>query len=482
MTEERKQELEQLLNEAIESLEIRYEHARGHIYEYSLPLSKREYKTYLCNLWSVFSCEPHWFRHSVTPNILSGPIKTKLAAFLCEELTQFIEKDFVHFRTYLIDGNYANGFSLEIFVDGGGTFQDCLNHLLKIAIVCGVEEAVEVFERCSSKGGTQSHFQSVASLDGIRLGNDVQISDRVRLITLPDIQSNIFPDNLLTHLSDVLFGMRDNTIRGKTLLVIDRPVFSIFFKRSQEPFEEGSRIEDVPFKIELDGEDYTDYETVASFKNLFCQALSLACNSAVQISGSGRLLEERKFFHPGNGGVRSSRYRGPLGKTKKVGPAEIDEAKRLYHILDKNSGIRKDLRIPIDRWVKSKASGSEVDKIIDLGIAFEALYVRDGGGDTTYKLAIRAARHLGKDKDDREKLLKKFKQIYRCRSDAVHTGTVDQKVKFGEEQIPTSEFIKNVQGLCRRSILQIVNDAKEAGEFPDWDRLILGGDMENAQD
>ena len=129
------------------------------------------------------------------------------------------------------------------------------------------------------------------------------------------------------------------------------------------------------------------------------------------------------------------------------------------------------MQITIDRWVKSKESGREVDKIIDLGISLEALYVPEGGGDTTYKLAIRAARHLGKDKKDREDLLAKFKQIYNCRSKAVHAGHVDTTVKFGEEKISRSKFITHAQDLCLRSITKIL----DKGKFTDWDSLILGG-------
>ena len=157
------------------------------------------------------------------------------------------------------------------------------------------------------------------------------------------------------------------------------------------------------------------------------------------------------------------------GSSYEAGESDIEKAKCLYDSLSKNSDIREKLRIPIDRWRQSKALGSNIDKIIDLGIAFEALYVPDGGGDLTYKFSIRAARHLGKNKKDRNKLLTKFKQIYNCRSSAVHSGQVDQTVKFGKKRISVSDFIEKAQDLCRKSIKKILED----GEFPDWDNLIL---------
>ena len=85
--------------------------------------------------------------------------------------------------------------------------------------------------------------------------------------------------------------------------------------------------------------------------------------------------------------------------------------------------------------------------------------------------------HLGKDKKDREDLLAKFKQIYNCRSKAVHAGHVDTTIKFGEEKIGRSKFIMHAQDLCRESILKIMED----GGFPDWDSLILGGESEEGK-
>ena len=49
-----------------------------------------------------------------------------------------------------------------------------------------------------------------------------------------------------------------------------------------------------------------------------------------------------------------------------------------------------------------------------------------------------------------------------------------KQAKFGLERIPISVFIVRAQDLCRESILKIMED----GGFPDWDSLILGGEVE----
>ena len=133
------------------------------------------------------------------------------------------------------------------------------------------------------------------------------------------------------------------------------------------------------------------------------------------------------------------------------------------------------MQIAIDRWVESKTGRSYLDKIIDLGIAFESLYVSDSSGEITFKFSVRAAWHLGKNKEHRNELLTKFKQIYNCRSKAVHSGDLDPTVKFGEERMPISEFIEKAQDLCRESIMKVL----ENEQFPDWNDLILGGEVES---
>ena len=89
-----------------------------------------------------------------------------------------------------------------------------------------------------------------------------------------------------------------------------------------------------------------------------------------------------------------------------VGEAQIDEAKCLYNTLAHlDSNIGGKLQIPIDRWVKSKTTQLPVDKIIDLGIAFEALYLSDISEATelSFRLRLRAAwylektRHIGRN-------------------------------------------------------------------------------------
>ena len=478
MTEEKKQELRRLLEEATapKNLVIRYEHARGYIYGYGMSLPVDVYKRYLQEYWTSYSIEPSWFSSSVTPHIASESIHSQLLGFVRKELAPIIEDDCIGASSYGTEG--ATEDSIRLMGPRGGRrdLLVLLEHLLKIAIVFGVEEAVSIFDKHSRPDGIQTHFQDIASIEGIQLENAIPVCKGVRLVTM--LGRN--PERLLSrhnfHVQDFYLdsNMRDYSPFGKTLLVIDRPVFSIFHRPSQKPFEDETRVDDLPFQLELEGERFTDSMVIDSFCKLFCQALSLACNCAVQIIGRGWCWAEGEFFAPRNGGVLLSRPPRPIGKSITIGRAEIDEAKRLYHVLETKPDLREKLRIPIDRWIKSKVGIDSVDKMIDLGIALEALYLSNISEPTelSFRLRLHAAWHLRENEKERKDLMKEFQEIYAWRSSVVHTGNLPNKKKkrpYTEEEV--AAFIQNAQDRCRESIKKIIED----GEFPKWDSLILGG-------
>ena len=416
-------------------------------------------------------------------HIASEATHSQLLGFVREELAPFIEDDCIGSSSYGTEGATEGSIRLMGPQYSNLNLEVLLEHILKIAIVFGVEEAVSTFDRHSCSNGTQAHFQDIASIEGIQLEDEIPVCKGVHLVTISDRN----PERLLSkhNLHVPVFYLSSNMLgpssRGKTLLVIDRPVFSVFHKPSTQPFKDKTCVDDLPFQLELEGERFTDSREIDTFSKLFCQALSLACNYAVQIFGRGWCWAEGEFFFPGNGGVLLSHPPRPLGNSVRIGRAEIDEAKQLFHILDKNSGIREKLRVPIDRWVKSKVSIDSVEKIIDLGIALEALYLSNIPEPTelSFRLRLHAAWHLRENEKDRKELMKEFQEIYAWRSSVVHKGKLPKKEigsKNKKKKIPYTEeeiaaFVQNAQDLCRDSILKII----EKEEFPDWQNLVLGG-------
>ena len=279
----------------------------------------------------------------------------------------------------------------------------------------------------------------------------------------------------------------------KTLLVVDLPGFSLFYKTAADrPFSDGYPVDQPPFQAEVPQLEFSNLNAVGLFQKLFCQAVFLACNSPVHlISGGWWFLAEDKSLSPHMStlNMRTVNMRDVwslIESTAEVGEAKIKEAKSLYHILVEldsanrggnfRSNGKRNLRIAIDRWLRSYRDDDMVDKMIDLGIAFEALYVPDGGsGEITFKLKVRAAWYLGRNSNDRRRLLLKFRDIYEARSTAVHTGCLDGPVKFAGDELSASEFIREVQKLCHDSIMKVLNDkCLPDGNY--WNNLILGGE------
>ena len=176
MTEERKQELRRLLGEAVatENLKILYKHGRGKIYEYWLPVPASEYQRYLQQRWAAYSAEPSWFFFSVKPHIVNEVTESRLLGFIREELAPIsIEKNSVYFDSHAIEGNTASGLRLQPIRGGVLMLDVCLDHLLKIAIVSGIENAVSIFARFSCTEGAHGYFQSIALLEGISLEAEI---------------------------------------------------------------------------------------------------------------------------------------------------------------------------------------------------------------------------------------------------------------------------------------------------------------------
>ena len=158
---------------------------------------------------------------------------------------------------------------------------------------------------------------------------------------------------------------------------------------------------------------------------------------------------------------------------------DIEEAKDLYDTLCKNSEIKEKLRIPIDRWIKSKAGEDPVDKMIDLGIALESLYLSNISEpiELAFRLRLHAAWYLRENEKDRKTLMKEFAEIYNWRSKVVHTGKLPTKKKnrpYTKEEV--GKFITRAQDLCRESIMKVLEDE----QFPNWNNLILSGEGEQA--
>ena len=322
MDEKRKKELRQLLKEAMEHVVIRYG------YRESLSTGRDVYEKYLQERWryygaDFFSCS---FSAHFTPDITSETIKLKLREFIREELTQYIQGDNILITVCDIETDSTDKSRLHYYLIPGLDLYFLIVRLLEIAIDRGIEEAISVFDRRSCPKGTQDLFQDVALLDGIEIETKVQVFEGVQLIPLPPRKISDEIGHDLFGISYSVFRIQARNFFGKTLLVINRPGFTVFWKSSEKPFQDGADINELPFQVEVPDVKFPNSNEVASFTELFCQTLSLVCNVPVRVFHQRWFLAENTSFNPHTEIANVVRLCNPSNRATKVKEADIEKS------------------------------------------------------------------------------------------------------------------------------------------------------------
>ena len=369
-------------------------------------------------------------------------------------LSEFIDNDTIQSATIAFGSGVVPGVPIG----------DVLANILKRAIVDGIPAAVRALASCTSD--RECSYRQFHLLTGIRAHREVQLFDGISLIPLPGSTAELPPYLPLT------FGHgTGSSFMSKTLLSIEHAVSPIFLNPTKFGLHNSSR--NSAFDMRVNSTDVPQFDLDA-----FCQALSLTCDRSIRSVMSWQCLLDYEVFD-----LRSPSGVGVYGHSGEFTEANftnrvtldavlLDNAKALYHALTQlPSETRKKLEVPITRWTRSHAQNTLEDRMIDLGIALESLYLSDSDlNEITFKFSLRAAWHLGRDKSDRDQMVKKFKAIYRGRSTAVHRGTLPKRTRIAGKDITTTELVKEAQALCSKSIKSIIN----SGEFPDWDNVVLG--------
>ncbi len=455
MTEERKQELRRLLEDAIHCLEIR---PRLDSVPNPRLIEICEYKTRLRKRWESGPDESSQFLTGLVPHISNDITRSRLFSFVQEELAPFIQNDdAILTPSHFLKGYFSEGFPIERLI----------TQLLRFAIARDTEGAVSEFDRCLRLN--RGSFKQLALLEGIRLEKEIEVFDGVRLVPHSSAESES-----PSYIPNIPRSVPGDFFFGKTLLVIDCCISPIFHKAMEEHPGAGLTQgfldplnRENPFRVEVNGRDSANFRMNDGSVYILCYALSLTCNRAVQVSFESRFLEESELFDLSTGTINRNYWRVADSRNPRmVGKTEIDDAKHIYNELKENSKVRKHLSIPIDRWIKSHTPQRDTDKLIDLVIALEALYVTRKDGIVN-QLCHRASWYLGKNTAHRETLEEELKAIYDYRSNVVHNREPGNEVMTGARTVSVSDLVNKVQCLCRESILKIIN----ARGFPDWSKL-----------
>lgn len=141
---------------------------------------------------------------------------------------------------------------------------------------------------------------------------------------------------------------------------------------------------------------------------------------------------------------------------------------------------RKFISVAARRFSFAHERYNSQDKIVDLLIAAEALFLCDQGGigELRYRLSLRAAFFLTDDSQTRKRIFADFKTAYDLRSKIVHGGEVEKdffKIKDSEEY-GIDGFVKKIQLYICCAIykaISIANEPNSPKHLVDWDELVF---------
>ena len=440
MNSDKVQELENLLDQAMLGLEIR-SHDEQNRYQF------RSYQSALEAMHqSWWKREPYLHpMMDLRPVIKDATVRERVAEFIKNELAPFIHEDMSQSAVFAAKGGPTSGFPLE----------DVLHNLTDIAILKGPQEASQAFY--GQLNARELSYQRITVVSGFRVRDEIKVADGLRLVTLPTNTDELpiyLPPSLPPGGSDAL------RYTGKTVIIDDSSIFPRFVNPKETLAEKLA-----PFTFchaSISGQDFAHQE--------LCEAIALSSNCATQCIRFWSQVGQDEIFQnrglPTTGGYNDGWFLRDAADTV-VTPEEIEEAvKILTERKQMGSKDQEELRVAVDRWMKSKTESSRADAFIDLGIALENLYLNDTGGDRGelgFRLAIRAAWWLGENAGSRKSLLETTRDVYNARSTSAHTGRPSRR--------HGNDLLARGQDICRKSIIKFI----EKGGFPDWNEVVTGG-------
>ena len=199
------------------------------------------------------------------------------------------------------------------------------------------------------------------------------------------------------------------------------------------------------FVPSLADDTYPSFETTTCLGEVsletFLVALSLVCNRRVRIlrgwTDNGQAIAFSDLLP---NGLSGSTANGSLGQRRVhslennvttvsdvppqipiLNPARLRRARELSTKLHRRMNAEPRLGIAVDRWNRSASPGTALsDRLIDLRIALEALYINSDSSELRFRLAATVARHLGDELAERKRISKSVSDFYNAASRVIH--------------------------------------------------------------
>lgn len=137
------------------------------------------------------------------------------------------------------------------------------------------------------------------------------------------------------------------------------------------------------------------------------------------------------------------------------------------------------MAVNIRRFSQSCDRADIEDRIIDLMISAEALFLSSGGsfqGELKYRLAHRAAMLIGDDIGDRKYVFEFMQKAYDVRSSIVHGSTPKLPKKMDGNEYTLEEFCSDIEMYLRvstKKAISLVSDTSGSRKEIDWKSIVF---------
>jgi hypothetical protein len=155
---------------------------------------------------------------------------------------------------------------------------------------------------------------------------------------------------------------------------------------------------------------------------------------------------------------------------------------RLYSsIFEAKLADNQFLSVNIRRFSQSSERDDIEDRIIDLMISAEALFLSSGGsfqGELKYRLAHRAAMLIGDDIGDRKYVFEFMQNAYNVRSSIVHGSIPKLPKKIDGEEYTLEEFCSDIEMYLRvstKKVVSLVSNISGKRIEIDWKSIVFPG-------
>ena len=326
------------------------------------------------------------------------------------------------------------------------TVEDFARELIVAAVKVGTQRVIELLLGWAH--GEPLKYRINALLNGGVIDEPLKLDEGISISRLPMSSAN-----LPASLPDFDVGATESDYMGGVMISIDCELSPSLFLPDED---EVGRYTDRRGEFRL-----ASGQIPRMSSDSFCESLSLACNGYIDWLIEWNELGDLQAFSPTPSGSRS-KHRSFAGTTK-ITQEDLNEAVRVQKARFERGKSRENLALAVRRWIRSKRAGSDLDKLIELRIALEALYEIGGLNEKGFRISMYGAWHLGKDIEQRRHVREILRKAYDDSSRAVHGG----KLKHAKKDV---NLVGAAQDICRNAILRRL----EESERPIWEEVVLG--------